>query len=62
MELVVQVLGVLGMHGLAAGGNHLALGKRDKGKRQCYENLSLTSTRKTQNHSEPQKRDSCWGH
>lgn len=39
MELVLQVMGVLRTHGLAAGRNHLALGKREQGKRQCYQNL-----------------------
>ena len=41
MELVLQVMEVLRTCRLAAVGNHLAQGKRDHRKRQCYQNLGL---------------------
>lgn len=41
MELVLQVMGVLRTCRLAAVRNHLAQGKRDHRKRQCYQNLGL---------------------
>lgn len=39
MELVLQVMEVVGTYGLATGGNRLSLGKRDQGKRHYYQNL-----------------------